>query len=112
MSIFSGGTSGNRGASGSPTHPEKDSPKAKMRFSREGRSVVGKPMKDPKGIALILSKEPPKGKEGGMGDGDSDSDEGSDEMELQAMKEFDDAESPEERLSALKNIIKLCSEEY
>jgi hypothetical protein len=43
--------------------------------------------------------------EGGEGDTDRDEDEAA---ELSAMEAFDNAKSPEERLSALKDLLAIC----
>lgn len=56
-------------------------------------------MKDPKGIALVLSKK---------ADEPDEDDAMASEEEVMAMKAFDAAQSPEERAAALKNFIKLC----
>lgn len=59
-----------------------------------------------KGIALLLGGDP---KEDEMGEEESmESDEESKTMELAAMKKFMGSDSPEERLKAFKQLMKLC----
>jgi hypothetical protein len=62
-----------------------------------------------KGIALLLGEKPEE-EESEMGEDEESSDEESQTMQLAAMKKFMGEGSPESKLKALKQLIKLCGD--
>lgn len=66
--------------------------------------AIGKAKKKPGFLGGDAGHDEPDADDAGDSGGHSDD-------ELEAMKAFEEAGSPEEKLSALKTIIKLCTEE-